>query len=75
MNNKYDHKLYKKYKELKSLNKKLQEKLINQHCSGCKCHNQLYNEVDNQHTDNLLVSAPQKVATTRKTNQKNRSLI
>ena len=63
MNNKYDHKLYKKYKQLKEINKKLQEKLINQHCSGCKCHN--------QHTDN----SPSTSSTIIKTEQKNRSLI
>ncbi|UJR25632.1 hypothetical protein I4U23_006984 [Adineta vaga] len=34
---KYDYKLYKKYKRLKEMNRKLQEKIINQHCSGCKC--------------------------------------
>jgi len=40
MNYKYDYKLYKKYKQLKEINKRLQEKIINQHCSGCKCHTQ-----------------------------------
>jgi len=39
-NYKYDYKLYKKYKQLKEINKRLQEKIINQHCSGCKCHTQ-----------------------------------
>lgn len=34
----YDKKLYKKYKEMKEINKKLQEKLLDYHCSGCQCH-------------------------------------
>ena len=34
----FDTKLYRKYKQLKETNKKLQEKLIHQHCSGCNCH-------------------------------------
>jgi hypothetical protein len=41
MNYKFDYKLYRKYKQLKEINKRLQEKIINQHCSGCKCHHQL----------------------------------
>lgn len=38
MNYKYDYKLYRKYKQLKEINKELQKKIINQHCTGCKCH-------------------------------------
>lgn len=33
----YDKKLYKKYKEVKEMNKKLQEKLLDYHCTGCQC--------------------------------------
>jgi hypothetical protein len=36
----YDSRLYRKYKQLKEINKKLQEKLIHQHCSGCNCNAQ-----------------------------------
>jgi len=46
INYKYDNKLYQKYKQLKKINKKLQEKIINQHCSGCKCHNQLNEDTE-----------------------------
>jgi len=46
MNYKYDYKLYKKYKQLKEINKNLQKKIINQHCSGCMCHNQLNENMD-----------------------------
>ncbi|CAF4095662.1 unnamed protein product, partial [Rotaria sp. Silwood2] len=51
-NYKYDYKLYRKYKQLKQINKRLQEKIINQHCSGCKCFIQTYenkNEDTNEH--------------------------
>jgi hypothetical protein len=46
MTYKYDYKLYRKYKKLKEINKKLQEKIVNQHCSGCKCHVQSNEETD-----------------------------
>ena len=45
-NYKYDYKLYRKYKQLKEINRKLQEKIINQHCSGCKCHVQSDDDSD-----------------------------
>ena len=41
MNYKYDYKLYRKYKQLKEINKQLQKKIINQHCTGCTCHIQI----------------------------------
>jgi RNase P subunit RPR2 len=37
INEKYVHQIYRKFKQLQEINKKLKEKLTDHHCTGCKC--------------------------------------
>ncbi|CAF3690879.1 unnamed protein product [Rotaria sordida] len=72
-NYKYDYKLYRKYKQLKERNKKLQEKIINQHCSGCKCFIQI-NENKNEDTNEYIVSVDSKNSTIIENKKKTSSI-
>jgi hypothetical protein len=48
VNEKYVSQIYRKYKQLQEINKKLKEKLNQHHCAGCKCTKKLSHHVEEE---------------------------
>ena len=63
---KYDYKLYRKYKQLKLINRKLQEIIISQHCPGCKCYEKPEEEEEQDSDDSISIIYPDESSTIQK---------
>ena len=69
INDKYVSQIYRKYENMKELNRQLQRKLASHHCVGCKCNDRLPDENGSDHSVNVNGDRPRSSTRTKKTNR------
>ena len=69
INDKYVNQIYRKYENMKELNRQLQRQLTSHHCAGCKCTDRLHDEDGSDNSVEQNGGRPRSSTRTKKTNR------